>query len=72
MERLNSEGIPRDDLRIALRNRRVVMTARRIDSCLLCKRRGVNETGLCEVCYGMLDDAEELRLATRWLTGEGP
>ena len=72
MERLNSEGILRDELRFALKSRRAVMSARRINSCLLCRRMGVNESGLCEVCYGLLDDAEELRLANRWLTGEGP
>jgi hypothetical protein len=72
VERLNSEGIPRDTLRIALKSRRDVLTARRINSCLLCRRIGVNETGLCDVCYGLLDDPEELRLANRWLTGEGP
>ena len=72
MERLNPEGIPRDDLRYALTQRRFVMSARRMNSCMLCKRIGVNETGLCEVCYGLLDDPEELRLANRWLTGEGP
>ena len=48
-----------------------MLAARKINSCLLCRRIGVNETGLCEVCYGMLD-GEELRLATKWLTGEGP
>jgi hypothetical protein len=72
VERLNPEGIPRDDLRYALTQRRFVMSARRMNSCMLCKRIGVNETGLCEVCYGLLDDPEELRLANRWLTGEGP
>lgn len=56
---------------LALRDRRKVMAARRIDSCLLCRRGGVNDAGLCEVCYGMLD-GEELRLAGRWLSGEGP
>ena len=72
MERLNSEGIPRHQLSYALSNRRIVMTARRIDSCLLCRRMGVNETGLCNVCYSMLENAEEIRLAQRWMTGEGP
>lgn len=71
MERLNSEGIPRDKLSIALKNPRVVGSARKINSCMLCKRRGVNEAGLCDVCYILLSDTE-LRLANRWMTGEGP
>ena len=71
MERLNSEGIPRDQLKHALRNKRMVREARRINSCLLCRRVGVNETGLCEVCYSMLD-GEELHLAEAWLRGGGP
>lgn len=71
MERHNSEGILRKDLKIALRDRRQVLTARRIDSCLLCRRPRVNESGLCDVCYGMLE-GEELDLACRWLSGEGP
>ncbi len=69
--RLNPEGIPRDQLRYALSQRRFVMTARRIDACLLCRNPRVNESGLCEVCYALLTD-EELRLASRWLSGEGP
>ena len=49
----------------------MVRTARRINSCLLCRNRGVNEAGVCDVCYASLND-EELRLANRWMTGEGP
>jgi hypothetical protein len=71
VERWNGEGIPRHLLPQALKDRKQVLTARRINSCLLCRRIPVNESGLCEVCYSMLD-GEELRLATRWLTGEGP
>ena len=48
------------------------MVARRINSCLLCRRIGVNESGLCEVCYAMLEDAEEQTLASKWLSGEAP
>ncbi|MEA2553739.1 MAG: hypothetical protein QOJ65_1915 [Fimbriimonadaceae bacterium] len=70
-DRLNSEGIRRDQLTWALRQRRVVGTARRINSCLLCRRIGVNESGLCEVCFSLLND-EESRLAGRWMSGEGP
>jgi len=71
VERLNGEGILRRDLSFALKNRKMVSEARRINSCLLCRRIGVNEAGICSVCYSMLD-GDELRLATRWLTGEGP
>lgn len=71
VERLNSEGIPRDSLILALRDRRAVLTARRINSCLLCRRPKVNEAGLCDICYSALD-GEELKLATRWLQGIGP
>ena len=45
--------------------------ARQIDSCLLCRNPRVNEAALCEVCWAMLDD-DELKLALRWLSGEGP
>lgn len=71
VERLNSEGIQRHELPWALSQRRFVVAARRVNACLLCRGRGVNESGLCEVCFTMLDD-EETRLAHRWLTGEGP
>ena len=71
MERLNGEGIPRRHLSLALKDKKQVATARRINSCLLCRRIGVNEAGICEVCYAMLD-GDELRLATLWLQGVGP
>jgi len=71
VERLNSEGIRRGELRFALTQPKMVADARRIDSCLLCRNGPVNEAGLCEVCYTILSD-EEFRLAQRWLTGEGP
>ncbi len=71
MDRLNSEGIPREKLSYVLKNRRLVGIARRINKCLLCKRHGVNEAGLCDVCCALLNE-EELTLANRWLTGEGP
>ncbi|MFZ4507946.1 MAG: hypothetical protein ACOYON_09650 [Fimbriimonas sp.] len=71
MERENSEGIRRDELAYALSQRRFVMTARRIDSCLLCRRKRVNEAGLCDACYSSLD-GREFELASRWLAGVGP
>ncbi len=72
MERLNSEGIGRSQLAWTLTQPHIVLTARRIDACLLCRRKGVNEAGLCEVCYILIDDPEETFLIRRWLTGEGP
>jgi hypothetical protein len=71
VDRLNGEGILRKNLILALRDRRAVGTARRINSCLLCRRIGVNEAALCDVCYSMLD-GEELVWAQKWLTGVGP
>ncbi|HVL38170.1 MAG TPA: hypothetical protein VM328_02155 [Fimbriimonadaceae bacterium] len=71
MERWNSEGIPREDLRFALKDRRQVLLARRIDQCLLCRRPRVNEAGLCGACWAVLPE-DDLRLAQRWLSGEGP
>ena len=71
MERYNGEGIPRDSLQVALRDRRQVTMARQRDACLLCRRRRVNEAGLCDACYGILE-GEELSLALRWISGVGP
>ena len=65
MDRLNPEGIPRKQLSFVLSQSRRVYEARRIDSCLLCRHPKVNDAGLCELCYSMLD-GEELQLATRW------
>ncbi len=72
MERLNSEGIPRHQLKFALSRPSTVQTARRVDKCILCKRKGVNEAGLCDLCYPLIQDPEELKLVERWLSGEGP
>ena len=71
VHRLNSEGVPREHLKLVLRDRRTVNAARKIDRCLLCRRPGVNEAGLCGVCWAALDE-EELALAQRWLSGQGP
>lgn len=72
MERLNSEGIPRDQLKWSLTQEHIVRAARRINQCLLCRRRRVNAAGLCEVCYALLVDPEEQALVNRWLVEEGP
>lgn len=71
MDRLNSEGIPRKDLLWALRQGKIVATARRMDSCLLCRRRGVDESGLCNVCVSALTDEEQV-LVESWRRGTGP
>jgi len=68
MDRINGEGIPRDHLRFALKNLRMIADARRIDSCLLCRASKVNAAGICEFCYALLD-GEELRMVTRIQTG---
>lgn len=71
MQRMNSEGILRDDLAWALTQTRIVATARRIDRCLLCRRAHVNEAGLCAVCLATLDEPE-IALVERWTRGTGP
>ena len=71
MEYVNSEGIPIDQLDLALRTPALVKSARKNDSCLLCKRPRVNAAGICDYCYSQLDEPS-LRLATRWLSGVGP
>ena len=71
MERFNSEGIPRDSLLTALRNPLTVRAARRADACLLCRRPNVNEAGICQICYSMLDGAEIVAV-TRLLNGQVP
>lgn len=72
VDRLNSEGIRRRDLLVALKDRRQVTGARFINSCLLCRRPNVNLAGLCDICYSSLEDGPELRLAERLLRGEFP
>jgi len=71
MDRINGEGIRRQDLKWALTQPRLVADARRIDRCLICRRTEPNESGLCIVCWSSLDD-EELRLAQRWTVGIAP
>ena len=71
LTRWNSEGIRRDQLMDALKDRTVVRTARRVDYCILCMRRSVNEAGLCDVCASSLE-GEELHLVERWVSGVGP
>lgn len=70
-DRLNSEGIARHRLIDALKTRRTVLSARRVDSCLLCRAKHVNDAALCAMCFSQLND-EELALAMRWQTGQGP
>lgn len=71
MDRLNGEGIPRNQLEWALTQRKMVLTARKINSCLLCCSKPVNEGGICDVCMAILND-KELKLVERWMGGTGP
>lgn len=71
VERLNPEGIPRQDLKWVLTQERLVREARKIDSCLMCKADRINEAALCQVCWALLDD-DELRSAQRWTMGVAP
>ncbi|MFW5697113.1 MAG: hypothetical protein ACOCX1_00965 [Fimbriimonadaceae bacterium] len=70
-DRINAQGVPRDELYWVMNQSRFVRTARKIDRCLLCCAKGVNEAGLCDNCYTLLDE-KELELAERWLSGVGP
>jgi hypothetical protein len=69
--RYNSEGIRREELIWTLGQARFVLNARKLDSCLLCRRNGVNEAGLCTVCWSSLDD-EEYEAAKKWTSGVMP
>jgi hypothetical protein len=71
MERLNSEGISRGDLSLALRETKFVRSARLRNACMLCRSADVNEAGLCRVCMAMLE-GEERQLAQRWVSGIAP
>jgi hypothetical protein len=69
--RVNSEGIKRHELLWALSQARIVQAARQIDSCLLCRRSGTNESGLCDYCWATLE-GEELEAAAKWTMGVRP
>ena len=71
MDRVNAQGIPRRQLKWTLTQRRHVNKARSEDACLLCRADGVDESGLCNTCYSLLDE-DELKIAERWLGGIGP
>lgn len=71
MDRVNAQGIPRQQLEWTLKQRRHVNKACREDACLLCRASGVNEAGVCDTCYALLND-KELTIAERWLSGIGP
>lgn len=71
MERLNGEGIPRSQLAWALTQAHLVRSAIKIDSCLLCRAERVNEAGLCNLCYTLLQPNEQV-LAERWFIGMAP
>jgi hypothetical protein len=71
MERWNAEAIPRNELAWALGRSDIVRTARRIDSCLLCRAPEVNEAALCPACWAILDEPE-IGIAQEWMTGARP
>lgn len=71
VDRLNEEGVPRDQLLGALKRPDMVEFARKHNRCMVCGRRRVNEAGLCMGCYSALSDAE-LKVAERWLGGSLP
>ena len=54
-----------------LTQRSIVANARKIDSCLLCRRREVNEAGLCNYCWATLSESE-LDVAVKWTHGAMP
>lgn len=71
MNRLNSEGIPRDQLGWALSQPSIVNHYRKLGKCMLCLRPGVNEAGVCEVCNTLLESPERDQVQ-RWIIGIGP
>ncbi len=71
VERVNSQGIPLEDLKYVLLHARFVHKARRVNRCLLCCEPNVNEAGLCDACYTQLPEAEA-KLAERWIAGVEP
>lgn len=71
VDRLNEEGVPRDQLLAALKRPDLVEFARKHDRCMVCGRKRVNEAGVCPGCYATLGDAE-LKIAERWLAGAMP
>lgn len=71
MLRWNAEGLPRNQLIWALSRPDIVGRFRRINSCMLCMARDVNEAALCEVCYGMLE-GDELNAAVDYMAGVRP
>ena len=71
MDRQHPQGIQRDQLTWVLTQPRLVRTAVRLDTCLLCCNHKVNEAGLCDICYCLLGD-EEQRLAESWMAGATP
>lgn len=71
LERYNEAGLYRDELLFALKDRKKVLEARRVDICMLCRRPKVNAAGICEYCYALLD-GEELHTVTRWMIGGTP
>lgn len=70
-DRLHPEGVQRSQLKWVLTQERFVKAAVRMDQCLLCRNKRVNEAGLCDVCWTFLDDPET-ELALKWTSGVAP
>jgi hypothetical protein len=71
MDRWNPQGMKRSNLAWALSKPEIVEKHRRMDSCMLCCRGGVNEAGLCEVCTALLSN-QDSDTVERYRRGAGP
>lgn len=71
MDRFNPEGIPRNRFIHALETPSIVQAAIKRNSCLLCRRSGVNSAGICEICTAQLSGKEN-DLVQKWLRGAMP
>ncbi|MCE9559907.1 MAG: hypothetical protein K8R88_13280 [Armatimonadetes bacterium] len=71
MTRWNAEGVHLKDLPYALSRVDIVSLYRNMNRCMLCMRVGVNEAGVCGVCYSMLD-GEPLKAVLEWTMGKRP
>lgn len=71
MERMNPAGIRPESLAYALSRPDIVAFYRKANSCMLCRRTGVNQAGLCDSCVAMLSSRDH-DLVTRYLAGVLP
>lgn len=71
MRRLNSDGIDRAELLIALKSEATIKKAKDRNQCLLCRTGPVNDAGICRECYANLTEGE-LIAARPWVEGRAP